>query len=154
LALQIERVRIDAEQLLRGTAAGLDLLRAGRPADARSKLERATALYDGDFFEDDPYAEWAGPMRDEVRETYLAATRGLATAAIACGDGAAAIRYALRLLEQDSYDEPAHLDLVRALLAAGRHGEARRRYGVYVDLMRELGVEPAPFPATPPRGTP
>jgi DNA-binding SARP family transcriptional activator/ATP/maltotriose-dependent transcriptional regulator MalT len=146
LALQVREVRIDVEQLLRRTAVGLDLLRAGQPADARAKLERATALYVGDFYEDDPYAEWAHPMRDEARESYLAATRGLVTAALSCGDSAAAIRYALRLLEQDQYDEPAHLDLVRALLAAGRHGEARRRYQRYVELIRELGVEPAALP--------
>jgi len=148
LALQTGQLRIDVEHLLRRTAVGLDLLRAGHFADARGKLERVAALYVGDFYEDDPYAEWANPMRDEARETYLAATRGLAAAAIACGDGAAAIRYALRLLEQDRYDEPAHLDLVRALLAAGRHGEARRRYQCYVELIREIGVEPAAFPRT------
>jgi DNA-binding SARP family transcriptional activator len=149
LALQRGQLRIDVELLLRHTAVGLDLLRVSHPVDAREKLERAAALYVGDFYEDDPYAEWANPMRDEARETYLAATRGLAAAAIECGDGAAAIRYALRLLEQDRYDESAHLDLIRALLGAGRHGEARRRYRCYVERIREIGVEPAAFPQLP-----
>jgi hypothetical protein len=49
-----------------------------------------------------------------------------------------------RVLEQ--HDE-GHLALVSALSAAGRHGEARRRYVVYVGRMEQIGVEPASFPA-------
>ncbi|MGH7539945.1 MAG: hypothetical protein ACRELC_02995, partial [Gemmatimonadota bacterium] len=52
----------------------------------------------------------------------------------------------LRLLERDPYDEPAHLGLVRALEAAGRHGEARRCFRVYCSRMDTIGVESAPFP--------
>ena len=44
------------------------------------------------------------------------------------------------------YDEGAHLGLVAALVAAGRHGEARRRYGFYAAKMEEIAVEAAPFP--------
>jgi hypothetical protein len=29
---------------------------------------------------------------------------------------------------------------------AGRHGEARRRFSIYVERMAEIGVEAAPFP--------
>jgi hypothetical protein len=35
---------------------------------------------------------------------------------------------------------------VSAVLAAGRHGEARRRYGSAATKMEEIGVEAAPFP--------
>ncbi|HXG25349.1 MAG TPA: hypothetical protein VNL94_00635 [Candidatus Binatia bacterium] len=31
--------------------------------------------------------------------------------------------------------------------AAGRHGEARRRYGIFAARMAEIGVEAAPFPS-------
>jgi len=50
------------------------------------------------------------------------------------------------LLQQDGYDEQAHLDLVRTLLDEGRLGEARRRYGAYARQMSEIGVEPRQFP--------
>jgi hypothetical protein len=53
----------------------------------------------------------------------------------------------LRILERDPFDEGAHLGLVAALVAAGRHGEARRRYGFYATKMEEISVEAAPFPA-------
>jgi DNA-binding SARP family transcriptional activator len=62
------------------------------------------------------------------------------------GDVEGAVRYSLRLLEQDYYDEQAHLDLIQVQLDAGHHGEALRRYRVYVRRMTELGVEPRPFP--------
>jgi DNA-binding SARP family transcriptional activator len=51
------------------------------------------------------------------------------------------------VLERDAYDEEAHLGLVATLVAAGRHGEARRRYRIYGEQMGELGVEAAPFPS-------
>jgi DNA-binding SARP family transcriptional activator len=55
----------------------------------------------------------------------------------------------LRILERDAYDEGAHLGLVDALRAAGRHGEARRRYGFYAAKMEEIAVEAAPYPTAP-----
>jgi DNA-binding SARP family transcriptional activator len=61
-------------------------------------------------------------------------------------DTDAATRYHLRILERDRYDEPAHLGLVTTLVAAGRHGEARRCFRVYCARMDEIDVESAPFP--------
>jgi DNA-binding SARP family transcriptional activator len=52
----------------------------------------------------------------------------------------------LRILDVDPYDEEAHLDLVRALIAQRRHGEARRAYRTYCAKLAELDLEPAPFP--------
>jgi hypothetical protein len=68
------------------------------------------------------------------------------TSAMDAGDADLAVRFSLRLLEQDRYDEETHLGLVRTLLAAGRHCEAHRRYQQYVAQMAEIGVEPAALP--------
>ena len=58
-------------------------------------------------------------------------------------------RYQLRIIERDAWDERAHLDLIACLqAAAGRHGEARRRYGFYAAKMEEISVEAAPFPGS------
>ena len=70
-------------------------------------------------------------MREEAQAAYISVTRLLADEAAAAGDADGATRFYLRILERDVYDEAAHLGLVGALLAAGRHGEARRRYGIY-----------------------
>ena len=113
---------------------------------ARRALEAAESRYGGEFLEEDPYEDWAVGLREEAQAAYISVTRLLADAAAAAGDADGATRYSLRILERDAYDEAAHLGLVGALLAAGRHGEARRRYGIYADRMEEMGVEAAPFP--------
>ena len=63
------------------------------------------------------------------------------------GDHDAVVRYQLRIIERDAWDERAHLDLIACLQTAGRHGEARRRYGAYVARMREIDLPAAGFPA-------
>jgi DNA-binding SARP family transcriptional activator len=90
-------------------------------------------------------------LREEAQAGYIAVTRILADGAAGAGDADGATRYYLRILERDAYDEAAHVGLVRALLVAGRHGEARRRYGIYADKMEEMAVEAAPFPSVPGR---
>ncbi len=60
------------------------------------------------------------------------------------------VRYTLRLLSQDPFDEEGHLDLVAVLLDAGRLGAARRRHHIYVRRMKEIGVEPRPLPRVRP----
>ena len=73
-------------------------------------------------------------------------SRALAAAAADAGDADVAARHYRRILERDSYDEPAHLGLSSVLEAAGRHGEARRCYRTYCARMDEIGAESAPFP--------
>jgi DNA-binding SARP family transcriptional activator len=140
VALAPTRIDIDIEAFLDTAAAGLK-------NKARSQLERAESIYRGDFLEEDPYEEWATPLRDEARTTYLLVARGLADLAEAEGDHDAAARYHLRLLERDPFDEPAHLGLVTAMARTGRYGEAHRLYRQYCARMAELDVEAAPFPA-------
>jgi DNA-binding SARP family transcriptional activator len=152
LTLDLEAVRVDVEEFLAGAAAGLHALERDGADDpvarvaAIAQLAEAESRCAGELFEDDPYAEWVGPLREEVRATYAAVVRTLAAAAAEDGDTDLAVRYCLRLLERDPYDEEGHLSLVRALDDADRHGEARRRYRFYADRMAELGIEPAPFP--------
>uniref|UniRef100_UPI00196B5EFC AfsR/SARP family transcriptional regulator n=1 Tax=Cellulomonas endophytica TaxID=2494735 RepID=UPI00196B5EFC len=145
-ALVVEHLDVDVERFLAGAAAGLAVA-AVDPGAARARLEPVEALYGGDLFEDEPYADGAAPLREEARAAYLAVVRALGDAAGAAGDTDLAVRYRLRLLERDPFDEAAHLALVRALDAGDRHGEARRRHRLYRDRMAELGLPAAPFPA-------
>jgi LuxR family transcriptional regulator, maltose regulon positive regulatory protein len=77
---------------------------------------------------------------------YSSVARALAQHAAECDEPDVAVRYLLRILEIDRYDEDANLRLVRALSSAGRHGEAHRHYLNYRQAMDDLGVEPVPFP--------
>ncbi|WP_051808530.1 BTAD domain-containing putative transcriptional regulator [Actinoplanes subtropicus] len=125
-------------------------LRHPQETNAREALRDAATGYRGDFLHDDPYLDWAAPLRERARARYLHVLRTLADLALAVSDVDEVVEHLLRLLEHDPYDETAHLRLVGVLRDAGRHGEAGRRYRRYVLLMADLGVAPAPMPA--PRG--
>jgi ATP/maltotriose-dependent transcriptional regulator MalT/DNA-binding SARP family transcriptional activator len=140
--LDLEHVAVDIEEFMQRADQGLKLHREGS-ADAASLLEAAETAYSGDFLEEDRYEDWAQSLREEARAAYVEVARALAAAR--AGDGSA-VRYYLRILRVDPYDEGAHLDLVSALAATGMHGEARRAYHRYVARMDEIGVEPAPLP--------
>ena len=121
------------------------------------RLEAAEALYGGDFLEEDLYEDWAVGLREEAQATYISIARSLAEAAAADGDADGATRYYLRSSSAIPTTKGAHLGLVSALVAAGRHGEARRRYGFYAAKMEEIAVEAAPFPGStsaPPAAAP
>jgi DNA-binding SARP family transcriptional activator len=145
--LDREHVPVDVESFLADAAAGLGMLRAGRSEEAREVLAGAETSYTGDFLEEDPYEEWTASLREEARANYIAVARALAGAAAEAGDHDAAVRYFLRILERDAFDEEAHLGLVSTFASAGRHGEARRSYRAYVARMEELDVEPAAYPS-------
>jgi DNA-binding SARP family transcriptional activator len=146
LWLQPENLTVDVERFLTAASAALAALRDGSP-DAGASLAAAEAAYSGDFLEEDAYEEWAIALREEARAAYTEVARALAEDASTRGQADAATRYYLRVLERDPYDEPAHLGLVAALDAAGRHGEARRRFRAYCARMESIGVESASFPA-------
>ncbi len=148
IRLVVERLAVDVEEFLSAAAAGMSAFRSGH-ADGVSLLEQAEAAYGGDFLEEDRYEDWASPLRDEARAAYLEVLRALAS--IEAAAEAPSTRYHLRALSLDPYDEDTHLALVSMLVAAARHGEARRAYRQYVARMREIGVEPAAFPASPHR---
>ncbi|MCP2343923.1 tetratricopeptide repeat protein [Nonomuraea roseoviolacea] len=140
-SIQLVGLRTDVEEFLSAAAEAL----ASQDEDL---LVAAEARYTGDVCEDSPYAEWLEPLREEARAVHQALLRELAALAQEADDPDRAVRYLLRLLERDSYDEAAHLDLVRTLTGARRHGEARRRYRLYAEAMRELDVEPVPLSLT------
>jgi DNA-binding SARP family transcriptional activator/Tfp pilus assembly protein PilF len=146
VGLRIENLHIDVESFLAQAARGFVLKREGRNTEATRELVGAEAAYTGDFLEEDAYEDWAAPCREQARAAYLHIARALADESKVLGDSQSAQRYLLRVLERDVYDEDAHLELVSTLVAARRHGEARRAYRIYWTRMEEIDVEPAPFP--------
>jgi ATP/maltotriose-dependent transcriptional regulator MalT/DNA-binding SARP family transcriptional activator len=146
VSLDLEHVSLDAEAFLSSANDGLDLLRAG--AEAIPLLEEAESSYNGEFLEEDLYEDWSASMREELRAVYVTVARALARTTTEAGEFEQAIRYHLRILERDPYDEDAHVELIAALTAGGRHGEARRHYATYVTRMEEIGVEPTSFGGT------
>ncbi|MDI1462913.1 BTAD domain-containing putative transcriptional regulator [Catellatospora sp. KI3] len=142
IALNLRAADVDVEDFLDHVAHARRLVEQERLGQAREILLAADTLHRAEAFEDEPYAEWAGPLREEVRAAHLAMLRMLAHTHRAAGQPGAAVACLLRLLERDPYDERAHRSLVRTLVAGGQHGEARRAFDRYAGAMREIGVRP------------
>jgi DNA-binding SARP family transcriptional activator len=134
-------VGVDVEEFLTDANAAFAAHQGGQP-DATERLMSAAAAHTGDFLEDQVHQDWATPLAEEVRATHIALLRALAARLWKTGDIDEAVRYLLRLLGQDPFDEQAHLDLVNMQLEAGRLGEARRYYDIYVKRMIEIGMHP------------
>jgi DNA-binding SARP family transcriptional activator len=140
VALDLTRITVDVETFLSLAAAANAADRHGDPA-AASLLLTAEAAYTGDFLVDDQYDEWAEPLRDTARTTHIAILHALARHTL---DPDQRERHLHQLLDHDPYDERTHQQLVHTLHAAGRHGEAHRRYHAYAARMAEIGVTPSP----------
>ncbi|MGN9812907.1 BTAD domain-containing putative transcriptional regulator [Micromonospora sp. BQ11] len=111
------------------------------------RLEAVVARYTGDFCDDgEVTGDWVQRPRAVLAGLHREVIHRLARRCRDLGRTEAAIGWYLRLTAEDSYDEPAHLGLIGALSAAGRHGEASRCYQEYVTRMREMDVEPAILP--------
>lgn len=145
VSLNRAQVSVDVEDFLSRAIAALKADRTSE-SDATAQLEAAVAAHAGDFLEEDPYQEWASGIAEEVRATHIALLRALAARLREVGDTDAVVWYMLRLLEQDCYDEEAHLNLIGVLHDAGRLGEARRHYQTYVRRMVEIDIQPSPLP--------
>ncbi|MDX8141265.1 BTAD domain-containing putative transcriptional regulator [Lentzea sp. BCCO 10_0061] len=148
VSLDLSLVDLDVAAFLGAASTALVAHRRGDQA-AMPLLIAADELYLGEFLAEEPYEQWAIQVREEVRGRYTAVLRALVQLV---RDPDQRVGYLIRMLELDRYDEGAHVRLVRALRAAGRHGEARRRYQVYLEQMREIGVpptEPDLFGSTP-----
>jgi DNA-binding SARP family transcriptional activator len=145
--LQLAHLDVDLESFLVEAAEGLRLRKEEHGAEAMERLVAAETAYNGGFLEEDGYEDWAVPVREDAQAVYVQVTRALADDAVARAEYDAATRHLLRILECDNYDERAHLALITTLLAAGRHGEARRFFRAYCSRMDEIGVEAAAFPA-------
>lgn len=148
IGLNRDCVHVDVERFLDDADAALAAHRGGA-ADAVARLAGAVEAYTGDFLEDDPYPDWTLSPAEELRATHIALLQALTVQLRRRGDVDGLVRYALRLLGQDPYDEAAHRTLVQALAEAGRLGEARRHHDHYRRRMAEIGVPVAPVPGLP-----
>jgi DNA-binding SARP family transcriptional activator len=140
-ALDPGRVAIDADEFEAAANDGLRAVAAGEPASARADLERAVALYRGDFLSDDPYAEWALPERERLRALVANALRALGK--LSGDEPERACAYLEWLAQLEPFDNDAARDLISAWLRLGRRSRAARYYKAFqLRLMREFGEHP------------
>lgn len=117
VALDLALVSVDVEDLLGAAADGLGRGSAAEPD--RRALGRAARLADaGPFLAEDPYSEFATPLRSTVDRTRADVYRALARICQEEGDGPAAVTWAARLHELDPHD-PLALALLPGSRMAG-----------------------------------
>jgi DNA-binding SARP family transcriptional activator/Tfp pilus assembly protein PilF len=151
IRLNLDHVAVDVETFLGTAQHGLRLAARGDDVPAHAALAEAERLFTGEVYADEPYDDWARPLREEVHATYLHVVRVLVGLARRSGGYDDAVRYLLRILAIDQYDERSHRDLVTVLIDAGRYGEAWRCHARYVEAMRDIGVVAEPVPGLPPK---
>ena len=115
-------------------------------AVALAAAERADELLSaGTAIGDEPYADWADPAREQVRELLRRVRLVAAEAALATGDPRRAAGYAEAAMAADPLDEAAHRWYMSASVEAGEQAKALAAYeDLRQRLGRELGADPAP----------
>lgn len=133
---------LDVADFQNALDAARDAEQAGDLPAARSQLQTACRLYQGDLLPG-LYDEWLLPHREQLRDACLAAIEHLAALAEQQGDTPAAIAATRQVLQLDTLHEPAHRALIRLLAHSGdRAGALRAYHSCVTTLERELGVGP------------
>lgn len=143
IGLDLAHVAVDVEDFLRDAAHVLSETDDGDLELHLSALRDVDLAYTGDAFPDEPYDDWADGLREQARSTWLQVLRRLAARSEDAGDVTRTVTTLARLLDCDPYDESAYAALVRVLVAAGQHGEARRAFARWTRAMRAID---APLP--------
>lgn len=102
-------------------------------------LESVAARHTGALLEGED-AGWIDAPREEIERLGREVNRSLALALANSDQTARAVPWLIRQINDDPYDEPTYVSLVRLLQRLGRHGEARNFYSTYVERMSELDV--------------
>ncbi|MFB9407199.1 BTAD domain-containing putative transcriptional regulator [Dactylosporangium matsuzakiense] len=132
-----DRARLDLAELRVAARAAED--EPGR-ADVREEIVRLAR--DLPFTEDE-YADWALPVRAEVKSVLVGALLDLAERA-ADGDPARALRFAREAVELEPFTEGAYRVAMRAAAGQGRKEEVLRWYDMCLrSLTDQLGIAPA-----------
>jgi DNA-binding SARP family transcriptional activator len=107
--------------------------------------EAARTLSQGDFMEDEPYAEWVQHARTQWRGRYQQLLTNLAEAYGQNGNFHQAITHCRGILALDSTNESAYRLLMRCHASLGERGAALKAYNEAVQILQDLiGVDPMP----------
>lgn len=117
---------------------------AARQADS-VPLERAVALYKGEYLPETLYETWAAEERERLAALFLESADKLTEKYIQHGRFAEAIDLAQRVLTHDNCWERAYRHLMQAYAALGDRGQVGRAYQRCIQTLRgELNLDPSP----------
>ncbi len=114
------------------------------PAAALSHLQRAIAVYGGDFLAGSAPWEWAVTRRAGVRRAYERALGAAGRLLVADGRVREAVDVYRRAITHEPLDEAAHRALMECWAASGQTARALRHYSELTELLQaQLGSAPA-----------
>ena len=135
---------IDVEELVQRYEAGQSLERQGKLAAAAVEYEAAESLYQGDFFEEDPYEDWPIVWRESLKDSYLVILNRLSRYYLEQKRYTTCIQLCQKILAKDDCREDAHRRLMRCYSRQGKRNLALRQYDLCVKtLARVLDAPPA-----------
>jgi DNA-binding SARP family transcriptional activator len=141
--LDLPAVSGDADEFQRLALLARRQFSGAGPAEARSTVDRALALWRGPAFADVPAGRLIAAERERLEETRLCLQELGALADLHTGDAVAAVGRLKALVAEHPLRENLREALVRALLDAGRRGDALAAYrSARAMLRRDLGLEP------------
>ena len=119
--------------------------RAARPpAAALSHLQRAIAVYGGDFLAGSAPGDWAVTRRAGLRRAYERALGAAGRLLVADGRVREAVDVYRRAITHEPLDEAAHRALMECWAASGQTARALRHYSELTELLQaQLGSTPA-----------
>jgi predicted ATPase/DNA-binding SARP family transcriptional activator len=117
-----------------------------RPASAAlPDLQRAVAVYRGDFMAGVTAGEWSLARRDELGRRFESALLAVGRLHVAAGRHQAAATAFRRAVEHEPLNESAHRELMTCWASLGENARAVRHYTNLVRLLADqVGVAPAP----------
>ena len=115
------------------------------PAEGLRLAQGAVAMLSGELLANESYAAWACSERKIFQQDVVEACGRAAQNALALRDYDAAVCMSRLAINYDSLAEDAWQNLMRALSASGRDGQAIRAYfDLRTALATDLGIEPGP----------
>ncbi|MGQ9549249.1 MAG: BTAD domain-containing putative transcriptional regulator [Roseiflexus sp.] len=136
---------IDVDKFLTLTESIAGVRATGSVKPGEADLERAIALYRGDFLEDEEESAWVAMERERLRARYLDALRRVAEIKLERGDPMAAAAFAGRGIAVAPLAEPLWRILMLAQARSGDTAGALQSYERYRHLLdHELGAVPSP----------
>jgi predicted ATPase/DNA-binding SARP family transcriptional activator len=114
-------------------------------------LGEAAGLYRGSFLADfslpesDLFEDWRAAWRERLERQVMKALDDLVSGSEGRGDDRQVLEWAARQLEIDPYLEPAHRQLMKALVRSGRRSQAVAHYQrMQAQFQKELDLTPEP----------
>lgn len=138
-------IHVDADDFEAAADAGLRAHAVRAHAGARESLERAEALYAGEFLADEPYTDWVFAERDRLHGIACRVLRALADVRREIGDFPGAVDALVRLAELEPFDGACQRELLGLLVDLDRRSEAIRRFRQFRAQWTDAFGEPPDF---------